>query len=168
LLSGRAFAAVPTARAHCLASPPLGQVGQRQFKYGKWKASKGEWDVSRAKQLTVDALRAFIADYKARLSQLGLPPTPNQDFFLENRKSRKGFFLALMVFWQLRQSFVFLAHVVCALQAGKLKRYLRSEPRPDDKEASSSPVVKLVGSTFEKAIRGDKDVLLEFYGDFSW
>ncbi|EKX51140.1 hypothetical protein GUITHDRAFT_103061 [Guillardia theta CCMP2712] len=49
--------------------------------------------------------------------------------------------------------------------SGKLKRFLRSEPVPVKQEGS---VVTIVGDTFEETIRSGKDVLINFYGDFSW
>jgi thiol-disulfide isomerase/thioredoxin len=55
-------------------------------------------------------------------------------------------------------------------RAGKLKRYLRSEPAPEAgrEGENNGGVFKIVGDTFEDVIRLGKDVLVNFYGDFSW
>ena len=54
-------------------------------------------------------------------------------------------------------------------RAGQLKRYLRSEPVPSKgAEYSEGGVFKMVGDTFEETIASGKDVLVNFYGDFSW
>ena len=53
-------------------------------------------------------------------------------------------------------------------RAGKLKRYLRSEPIPEAGKEYENEVLKVVGDTFEDTIRSGKDVLMNFYGDFSW
>jgi thiol-disulfide isomerase/thioredoxin len=53
-------------------------------------------------------------------------------------------------------------------RSGKLKRYLRSEPIPKPGEEYENEVLKVVGDTFEETISSGKDVLMNFYGDFSW
>jgi len=53
-------------------------------------------------------------------------------------------------------------------RAGKMKRYLRSEPVPAAGAEHENEVLKVVGDTFEETIASGKDVLVNFYGDFSW
>jgi thiol-disulfide isomerase/thioredoxin len=53
-------------------------------------------------------------------------------------------------------------------RSGKIKRYLRSEPIPKPGEEYENEVLKVVGDTFEETIGSGKDVLMNFYGDFSW
>ena len=53
-------------------------------------------------------------------------------------------------------------------RAGSIKRYLRSEPVPEAGQEYENEVLKVVGDTFEETIASGKDVLMNFYGDFSW
>jgi len=92
------------------------EVGQRQFKFGKFNKKRGEWDTSSARNVDPAVLSQFIKDYRAE----------------------------------------------------KLQRYLRTEPRSLAGTTGESAVVKVVGSTFEETIRSGKDVIISFYGDFSW
>jgi protein disulfide isomerase family A protein 3 len=46
------------------------------------------------------------------------------------------------------------------LQGGKLERYMKSEPVPDD---NSGPVKVVVARNFDEIVNQDKDVLVEFY-----